>query len=167
MNLRIVFHLLASDFRRFKWLLSGLWACVIFSALPWLFFEPDSEVMLEDKVPLLDWIGSWLGLCYAAALGLGYREWGLVKPVRKRELVAARVCSLVLWILVPEGLLVGINLLVHGLGAEPALLVTLAEVATEFPGCRVEHRFSGERRVVEGTLHHGVAHVAQLVARRD
>jgi SAM-dependent methyltransferase len=50
---------------------------------------------------------------------------------------------------------------------EPALLVTLAEVATEFPGCRVEHRFSGERRVVEGTLHHGVAHVAQLVARRD
>lgn len=121
MNLRIVFHLLASDFRRFKWLLSGLWACVIFSVLPWLFFEPDSEVMLEDKVPLLDWIGSWLGLCYAAALGLGYREWGLVKPVRKRELVAARVCSLVLWILVPEGLLVGINLLVHGLGAEVAL----------------------------------------------
>jgi hypothetical protein len=121
MNLRIVFHLFASDFRRFKWLLAGLWACVIFSALPWLFFEPDSEVMLEDKAPIFDWIGSWLGLCYAAALGLGYREWGSVKTVRKRELAAARICSLVLWVLVPEGLLVGINLLVHGLGVEVAL----------------------------------------------
>ncbi len=49
---------------------------------------------------------------------------------------------------------------------EPQLLVTLPEIETEFPGCAVEHRFSGVRRVVEGTLHHGDAHVAQLVARK-
>lgn len=49
---------------------------------------------------------------------------------------------------------------------EPELLVTLEEVEAEFRGCTVEHRFSGVRRVVEGSLHHGDAHVAQLVARR-
>ena len=58
--------------------------------------------------------------------------------------------------------------LAHGTGGprEAALLVTLAELEADFTGCRIEHRFSGVRRVVEGTLHTGDAHVAQLVARR-
>jgi SAM-dependent methyltransferase len=49
---------------------------------------------------------------------------------------------------------------------EPDLLVAPADLETEFPGCVFVHRFSGVRRVVEGKLHHGDAHVAQVVARK-
>jgi SAM-dependent methyltransferase len=49
---------------------------------------------------------------------------------------------------------------------EAELLPTLAELETEFPGCTIEHQFSGERLVLEGRLHTGLAHVAQIVVRR-
>lgn len=56
----------------------------------------------------------------------------------------------------------------HGTGGprDAELLVSLPDLEADFAGCAIEHRFSGVRRVVEGTLHTGDAHVAQLVARR-
>lgn len=48
---------------------------------------------------------------------------------------------------------------------EPDLLVDPAALETEFPGCELTHRFAGVRHVAEGKLHHGDAHVAQIVAR--
>ncbi len=135
MNFRIIFHLFMTDWRRFKWLLVGLWICVFLSALQWLFFDPSnggipiynsaSSVAPEDRVRLLHWIGSSLGLCYAAALGLGSREWGLAVPVRKRELMAARIGSVVIWVLVPQMLLVGLSLLLRDLGLAVALRETV------------------------------------------
>ncbi len=49
---------------------------------------------------------------------------------------------------------------------EPALLPEIAELRDDWPGCTVEHSFSGERLIREGALHQGVGVVNQIVARR-
>ena len=49
------------------------------------------------------------------------------------------------------------------------LLPTLAAVEADFDGLAditIEHRFSGVRAVIEGSLHRGDGHVVQLIARR-
>ncbi|MFP5405702.1 MAG: SAM-dependent methyltransferase, partial [Gammaproteobacteria bacterium] len=49
---------------------------------------------------------------------------------------------------------------------EPHLLVRLDDLLGEFPGCRILHCYDGVREVNEGRLHHGAAHVIQIVARK-
>jgi len=50
--------------------------------------------------------------------------------------------------------------------SDAALMSTLEELDGEFDGWECLHRFEGERDVVEGALHHGVAYVTQFVAKR-
>jgi hypothetical protein len=61
--------------------------------------------------------------------------------------------------------------LAYGTGGpkEIALLPTLADIEGDFADCAgaaVVHRFSGVRSVIEGPLHSGDGHVAQLVVRK-
>lgn len=55
-----------------------------------------------------------------------------------------------------------------GTGGPPErhLLARLDDVAAEFPGCEIVHRFEGVRPVHEGALHHGEGWVVQVVAAR-
>ena len=50
---------------------------------------------------------------------------------------------------------------------EAALLPELAELLDDWPGCVIEHRFTGERMIREGSLHQGGGVVNQVVARRQ
>ncbi len=50
---------------------------------------------------------------------------------------------------------------------EAALLPELEELLEDWPGCRIEHRFNGERLIREGQLHQGAGVVNQIVARRN
>lgn len=56
----------------------------------------------------------------------------------------------------------------RGTGGPPDadLLVALAEVEQEFPGCRILHAFCGVREVNEGRHHHGPGEVVQLVVQK-
>ncbi len=56
----------------------------------------------------------------------------------------------------------------RGTGGPPEadLLVALAEVEQEFPGCRILHAFCGLRDVNEGRHHKGAGEVVQLVVQK-
>jgi SAM-dependent methyltransferase len=56
----------------------------------------------------------------------------------------------------------------RGTGGPPdvELLVAPADVAQEFPGCRILHAFCGLREVNEGRHHNGVGEVVQLVVQK-
>ena len=56
----------------------------------------------------------------------------------------------------------------RGTGGPPdaELLVALAEVEQEFPGCRILHAFCGLREVNEGRHHNGLGEVVQLVVQK-
>ncbi|MBI5110117.1 MAG: class I SAM-dependent methyltransferase [Rhodocyclales bacterium] len=56
----------------------------------------------------------------------------------------------------------------RGTGGPPEvdLLVALADVEQEFPGCRILHAFCGLRDVNEGRHHNGIGEVVQLVLQK-
>lgn len=56
----------------------------------------------------------------------------------------------------------------RGTGGPPDadLLVALADVEQEFPGCRILHAFCGLRDVNEGRHHNGIGEVVQLVVQK-
>ncbi len=56
----------------------------------------------------------------------------------------------------------------RGTGGPPDadLLVALADVEQEFPGCRILHAFCGLREVNEGRHHNGIGEVVQLVVQK-
>lgn len=72
----------------------------------------------------------------------------------------------------PGGLMVfeayGPGQLGFGTGGPPdvELLVPLADVEQEFPGCRILHAFCGVREVNEGRHHSGPGEVVQLVVQK-
>jgi hypothetical protein len=50
--------------------------------------------------------------------------------------------------------------------SDPSFMTTLEELDREFAGWQCLHRLEGEREVLEGTFHSGLAYVTQFVARR-
>jgi hypothetical protein len=50
--------------------------------------------------------------------------------------------------------------------SDAAMMSTLEELEADFAGWEVVHRFEGEREVLEGPMHHGVAYVTEFVAKR-
>lgn len=56
----------------------------------------------------------------------------------------------------------------RGTGGPPEidLLVDIAELQQEFPGCRILHAFHGLRDVVEGRHHNGPGEVVQLILQK-
>lgn len=105
---------------------------------------------------------------------LGEATWGgivsifLHLPARSRRALHERCVRA----LIPGGLILyesyGQDQLRYKTGGPPEqrLLARLDEVLTEFDGCEIVHRFDGVREVNEGRLHHGPAHVIQLVVRK-
>jgi hypothetical protein len=50
--------------------------------------------------------------------------------------------------------------------SDVTMLTSLGELEAEFPDWEYLHRFEGEREVMEGTFHNGLAYVTQFVGRR-
>jgi len=109
-----------------------------------------------------------------ASHDLGHEAWdGIVSifmhlpPRVRRELFARGVTALR-----PGGIVVfeayAKGQLGRGTGGPPdaELLVALADVEQEFPGCRILHAFCGVRDVNEGRHHNGPGEVVQLVVQK-
>ncbi|MBI5790050.1 MAG: class I SAM-dependent methyltransferase [Rhodocyclales bacterium] len=109
-----------------------------------------------------------------AGYDLGRETWdGIVSifmhlPTRLRREVFARAVAA----LRPGGVVLfeayAKGQLGRGTGGPPEidLLVALADVEQEFPGCRILHAFCGLREVNEGRHHKGTGEVAQLVVQK-
>ena len=109
-----------------------------------------------------------------ASFDLGVARWdGIVSifmhlpPKLRRDVFARSVAALR-----PGGLVLfeayAKGQLGRGTGGPPEadLLVALADVEQEFPGCRILHAFCGLREVNEGRHHNGIGEVVQLVVQK-
>lgn len=109
-----------------------------------------------------------------ASHDLGHEAWdGIVSifmhlpPRVRRDLFARGVAALR-----PGGIVLfeayAKGQLGRGTGGPPdaELLVALADIEQEFPGCRILHAFCGVREVSEGRHHSGPGEVVQLVVQK-
>lgn len=142
MNFRIVLHLLMTDTRRLRWLLLACWIVLLLASWPSLSFSPErfdmpltqdliyggsdssfrqtlekegvfsaTEVRVYETLELIN-IG--VMLMVAGCLGFQSRMWTEGRPVRRRESAVAKVSGLLLFLILPLGLLAMIVALVHG-----------------------------------------------------
>lgn len=143
MNFRIIAHLVRSDWQRLKRPLAWLWLFLIAAALPWLLHDPGDWKMpqwtrlgwsgdyppnsdfsgLSRVIFLVEILGTILALILAAMLGAQWTKHP-VTPVRSRERLTALALSLLVFIVVPQGLLAASNLLLQGFS--PAISIQAA-----------------------------------------
>ncbi|QJE97592.1 hypothetical protein [Luteolibacter luteus] len=148
MNLRIVLHLLKTDWHRLRWLILACWLLLLFAAWPALSFSPekfemplslgsrgwsDSELVgiLEKHgaIPVVrnwifltfGWIATGAVLLVAGSLGFHSRMWSDAKPVRKLESAAAKGSGLLLFLIIPLSVVSIAIPLVHGFSLSDAL----------------------------------------------
>ena len=140
MNFRIIYHLIQTDWHKLKWPLVGLWCIIAITALRWLTHPPASfefpywtttsgilsrGTINDGSPPAFALIGSLLALGLAAELGLQARGRALVSPVRSRERTAAQLIAVLLFVVAPQALCVGLNLIRQGSPMEVVAQATL------------------------------------------
>jgi MFS family permease len=135
--MKIFFHLLKTDWQRFKWSAIAVWVGLVATALPWLLHPPGELPMLQttsagsnselEEVPGAVW--SWggtsnsifagsmlvtlLAVILAARLGMQWVKQP-VTPIRRRERLPALLASLLLFIILPLWMVIFLNLMSQG-----------------------------------------------------
>ncbi|WP_367872533.1 hypothetical protein [Luteolibacter sp. Populi] len=161
MNFRIVTHLLKTDWRRLRWLLLACWAILLLAAWPALSFSPGDFDMPPSEDPLyahgnsgfddvLDQHGlvsktaRWSFLTFgrmsigavllvAGCLGFHGRMWSEGRPVRRRESILAKAAGLLVFLVLPLGLLAFAGALLHGVAWGEAIGMGAAHAGRKLP----------------------------------
>jgi hypothetical protein len=138
MNLRIVLHLFKTDWQRLQRPLIGLWIIIFLTALPWWLSDPlgFSLPACWDAGGSGNWIDAqrerlysnpwvrepliwsnlarvFLALGIATAIGVGGQTAMMIQPVRRRERLAAATLTIILLLVLPQGLVLASNLFIH------------------------------------------------------
>ncbi|MGC4017310.1 MAG: hypothetical protein QM755_22770 [Luteolibacter sp.] len=133
MNFRIIAHLFKADFLRLRWLFLLCWLLIPAAAWPsWSYDGLSQQTPLPRYLMVggvygpfgnptdafficLQYALSILTLILAGALGYQSLAWNQARPVRKRELITAKIVSVVLLLVIPLVLPSVVNLMLRGM----------------------------------------------------
>lgn len=150
----MILHLLKTDWQRLKRPVLAVWLLLVLTTLPWLLQRPDSFTGPWAE------IGSWQGelppgllettrfpidaefvryliafatLLLSAAIGMHGIHWQAVSPLRPRKRVAAKILSLLAFIVGPQVLLGALVLQLHGFSPGVILAASLGTAVSLLP----------------------------------
>ncbi len=161
MNIRIVIHLLKTDWLRLRWLLLACWAVLLLASWPALSFSPGnfdmpvsagfmrgggdpsfSEALEKHGLfssgtvwffITLERVALGLTLVAAGCLGFHSRMWSEGRPVRRRESLLAKTASLLLFLILPLALLAMAEGLLQGVPPGQALAMGATRAGENLP----------------------------------
>lgn len=159
MNLKIVAHLLKTDWLRLRGWIGAYWLLIVLAAVPALTFSAERfdsppgplpnglDGSIQSQIELLagnfgvpEWfripvqlLSTAGGVILAAGLGFHSRSWTQVRPARRTEAVLAKVSGLLLFLVIPGVLLAGIIPVVQGSDAVGAGKAMVESLHTGFP----------------------------------
>lgn len=150
MNLRIILHLIRTDWLRLRKPVMILWLLWLLTALPWFLRDPHgftlpfyqesggngdlgspAEMALHANVwsrEFLLWgnlAASVISWVLAAVIGMAGKQGRMIQPVREIEKFLALALSLALFLVLPKALLVAVHLLFQGFSTKVILLGAL------------------------------------------
>lgn len=134
--MKIFFHLLKTDWQRFKWSAIALWVVLVATALPWLLHAPGELPMPQgagggynselEIIPFEQMRGgisrpifvgcvlvTLLSMILAARLGMQWVKQP-VTPILRRARFSALLASLLLFIILPLWVVIFLNLMLQG-----------------------------------------------------
>ena len=150
--MKIIFHLLTTDWQRFKRPVIVLWVLLALTALPWLLHTPDALPMPQSlgwsynsdleinpfeqgrpassqTILIGSLLVSLLAIILAARLGMQWVKQP-VAPIRRRERVPALLLSLVLFIILPLWGVMFLNLVLQEFSAGTAALAAASQAGS-------------------------------------
>lgn len=150
----MILHLLKTDWQRLKRPVLAVWLLLVLTTLPWLLHRPDSfagpwaeissrqgelpaELLDTTRFPidaeLIRYLIAIATILLSAAIGMHGIHWQAVSPLRPWKRVAAKLLSLLAFIVGPQVLLGVLVLQLHGFSPGVILAASLGTAVSLLP----------------------------------